>query len=315
MRLCTYVEGERRRLGLLRGDVVIDLFASEAREDFTNMSAFIRGGDAALDAAASIAKSPSARVCRSAKNTRLAAPILPSTILCAGSNYHAHNAEKANAPLSGKEPEFFVKTSDSVIGPNEGIVHDPVLTQKLDCETELAIVIGRAGRHIAVEDALAHVFGYTIANDVTARDRQVRRTPEGTVFYELGRGKAFDGSLPLGPVITTADAIPDPQALHLTTRINGELRQSASTSEMIWTCADLIHFFSINFTLQPGMVILTGTPAGTAWSVDKELGGQWHPADGLVPATRYCLPGDVVESEIEEIGVLSNPVVAPDVRT
>lgn len=312
MKLCTFIEGGRRRLGLESGNLLVDLFAAEAREDFTSMSAFIRGGDAALEAAAAIALAPAADVCRSLDDVRLAAPILPSTVLCAGSNYRAHNAEKANAPLSGKEPEFFLKTSDCVIGPGEGIVHDLILTGKLDCETELAVVIGREGRHIPVEDALSHVFGYTVANDVTARDRQVRRTPDGTVFYELGRGKAFDGSLPLGPVIATTDTLPDPQALRLRTRINGELRQSASTSDMIWTCAELIHFFSINFTLRPGMVILTGTPAGTAWSVDKELGGNWHPAAGLVAATRYCQAGDTVESEIEGVGILRNPVVAAD---
>ena len=157
---------------------------------------------------------------------------------------------------------------------------------------------------------MEHVFGYTVANDVTARDRQVRRAPEGLTWYELGRGKAFDSSLPLGPVIVTAEEIPDPQALKLSTRINGELRQSASTADMIWNCAELIHFFLINFTLRPGMLILTGTPAGTAWSVDADLGGTWKPEGALVPATRYCLPGDIVESTIDQIGTLKNPVSA-----
>jgi 2-keto-4-pentenoate hydratase/2-oxohepta-3-ene-1,7-dioic acid hydratase in catechol pathway len=241
---------------------------------------------------------------------RLAAPLLPSTLIFAGSNYRAHIKEKQNTPLSGREPEFFLKTADCVVGPNEPIVHDARLTRKLDCETELAVVIGKVGRHIPVERALDHVFGYTIINDVTARDRQVRTTAEGFTWYELGRGKAFDSSAPLGPCITTADEIPDPQALLLSTRINGELRLCSSTAEMIWDCAALIHFFSINFTLKPGMVISTGTPAGTAWSTDSSLGGKWQDVPGLVPATRYCLPGDVVESEIEKIGVLRNPVVA-----
>ena len=244
---------------------------------------------------------------------KLLAPIIPSTILCSGSNYHSHNKEKANAPLSGKEPEFFVKTGDCVIGPNEGIIHDSLLTQKLDSETELAIVIGKPGRHIPVETALDHVFGYTIVNDVTARDRQVRFKPDGSTWYELGRGKAFDSSAPLGPCIVTADQIKDPQVLHLRTRINGELRQSGNTRDMIWSCAELIHFFSINFTLRPGMVIITGTPAGTAWSSDKSLGGNWlPPEDGeekIVPAKGYNLPGDIVESEIEGIGILMNKVI------
>lgn len=244
---------------------------------------------------------------------RLLAPMMPTTILCAGSNYHAHNREKASAPLSGKEPEFFIKTADCVIGPDDEIPYDPVLTRKLDCETELAIVIGKPGRHIPVERALDHVFGYSIVNDVTARDRQVRRKPDGTVFYELGRGKVFDGSAPFGPCITTSDEIGDPQQLRLRTRINGELRQSGHTSDMIWRCAELVHFFSVNLTLRPGMVLITGTPAGTAWSVDEELGGRWNPPeDGepLVKARGYNQPGDLVESEIEGIGTLRVRVAA-----
>ena len=274
------------------------------------MVSLIAGGQGALTAARRICETAPQSARRRRESVTVAAPMLPSTVLCAGSNYRSHNAEKAGAPLSGKEPEFFIKTSDCVIGPNEAIVHDALLTSKLDCETELAVVIGKPGRHISVARALDHVFGYTIANDVTARDRQVRFTADGTVFYELGRGKAFDTSLPLGPVITTAEEIVDPQRLRLSTRINGELRQSASTGEMIWSCADLIHVFSMNFTLRPGMVILTGTPAGTAWSVDPELGGSWQPTQDLVAATRYCRPGDIVESEIEGIGLLRNPVIA-----
>ena len=241
----------------------------------------------------------------------LGRPINPSTVLCAGSNYRAHNAEKKSSPTSGKEPEFFIKTGDCVIGPHDEIIHDPLLTKKLDCETELAIVIGKPGRHITVDNALDHVFGYTVANDVTARDRQVRTNDQGFTWYELGRGKAFDTSLPLGPWISIPGTIPDPQSLILSTKINGELRQRSSTADMIWTCAELIHFFSINFTLKPGMVILTGTPAGTAWSNDPSLGGKWSSNDpDLVPATRYCEPGDVVESSISTIGNIQNSVVS-----
>lgn len=296
MQLCRFETGDGMpRLGRMQAETVTELGPPGG-----DMAALIRAPSGAEGAS------------HPRSSVRLLAPILPSTVLCAGSNYHAHNAEKLNTPLSGKEPEFFLKTADCVIGPGDGIVCDPALTKKLDLETELAIVIGKAGRHISVADALDHVFGYTVSNDATARDRQVRRTPEGFTWYELGRGKAFDTSLPLGPVIVTAEALPDPQTLTLRTRINGELRQQASTADMIWTCAELIHFFSINFTLRPGMVILTGTPAGTAWSTDPELGGHWTPAEGLTAATRYCLPGDTVESEIAEIGVLQNRVVAPE---
>jgi 2-keto-4-pentenoate hydratase/2-oxohepta-3-ene-1,7-dioic acid hydratase in catechol pathway len=293
-------ENNNARIGVLANERVAQLDGWGH-----DMAALIREGGAAAGAKAGKEYA--------LDQVHLLAPLIPSTILCSGSNYHSHNREKASAPLSGKEPEFFVKTGDCVVGPGDGIVHDTTLTKKLDSETELAIVIGKAGRHIPVERALEHVFGYTVVNDVTARDRQVRFKPDGSTWYELGRGKVFDSSAPLGPCIVTADEIGDPQRLQLRTRINGELRQSGNTRDMIWSCAELVHFFSINLTLKPGMVIITGTPAGTAWSSDKELGGHWMPPeDGepLVAATRYNLAGDVVESEIEGIGILRNPVVA-----
>ena len=317
MKLLTFSLSGNDRLGFVDNERLVDPLEAldedvPDRAVFRDMVSFIRSGEPGLRLAAEIIAVAPASARLPLSEVRLEAPIRPSTILCSGSNYHAHNAEKAAAPISGREPEFFVKTADCVVGPDAPIVHDERLTKKLDCETELAVVIGKPGRHIAVATALDHVFGYTIVNDVTARDQQVRISPEGFTWYELGRGKAFDSSAPLGPVIVTADEIPDPQALQLSTRINGDLRQSTSTGDMIWSCAELIHFFSVNFTLKPGMVIITGTPAGTSWSVDKDLGGKWTPASGLVAATRYCLPGDVIESEIEKIGILRNPIVAAD---
>jgi len=313
MRIVNFRTGRELRLGLLMGNRILDPLTAERLEPkeaawFSSTVDFIEAGKPALTLATSLLDD-GAGEWREVSEVTLAAPIRPTTMLCAGSNYRAHNQEKANTPLSGVEPEFFVKTADCIIGPGESILHDSLLTTKLDCETELAVVVGRSGRHIPIDKALEHVFGYTIVNDVTARDRQVRRSPGGTVWYDLGRGKAFDTSAPTGPVIVTADEIGDPQSLRLSTRINGELRQSSSTAEMIWSCAEIIHFFSINFTLRPGMVIITGTPAGTAWSNDPELGGHWQPAPGLVPATRYCLPGDVIECEIEKIGILTNRIV------
>jgi 2-keto-4-pentenoate hydratase/2-oxohepta-3-ene-1,7-dioic acid hydratase in catechol pathway len=309
MKLVTFVKSGEERLGLLAGDTVIDpLLGGNHPPVFANALAFINSGTAGINAAKAILANPPKGAATPLKDVKLAAPIRPATILCSGSNYRDHNAEKANTPISGKEPEFFVKTADCVVGPDEPIAFDERFSRKIDCETELAIVIGKPGRFIEAARALDHVFGYTIVNDVTARDRQVRRTPEGMTWYELGSGKAFDSGAPLGPCIVTADEIPDPQNLKVMSRINGELRQSSNTSNMIWTCAELIHFFSRNFTLKPGMVIITGTPAGTAWSADKELGGKGVTQPGLVPATRYCLPGDMVECEVEKIGILRNPI-------
>lgn len=315
MRLVTFARDGVERVGLVDNGWVVDaaaVVADAGKGWFGDMISFIKGGEGAREAAKRALKSSPASARFRREDVEIMAPMRPSTILCSGSNYRDHNAEKANTAISGKEPEFFIKTADCVVGPGQPIVYDPQLSKKIDCETELAIVIGKPGRHIPAASALEHVFGYTIVNDVTARDRQVRKTPEGSVWYDLGRGKSFDTSAPLGPEIVTADEIGDPQSLDLRTRINGDLRQSSNTRNMIWTCADLIHFFSLSFTLRPGMVIITGTPSGTAWSMDKELGGTWGGQPGLVPATRYCEPGDVVESEIEKIGVLRNAIVHVD---
>ena len=301
-------------VGIMSKDGIVDpLLAesglgSEERSWFASTTALIGSGERGAALARRLLDNPSPKSRHRLEDVRLAAPMVPSTILCAGSNYLEHNAEKAGSPASGKEPEFFIKTSDCLAGPGDAIIHDPLVTSKLDCETELAIVIGKPGRHIPANRALEHVYGYTVFNDVTARDRQVRKADNGTIWYDLGRGKSFDTSACMGPWIVTADEIGDPQRLDVSTRINGELRQSANTANMIWNCAALIHFFSVNFTLRPGMVISTGTPAGTAWSSDKELGGKWNARPGLVAATRYCLPGDKIESTIDRIGTLNNVV-------
>ena len=302
----------RRRTGVLVSDRVLDLAPmsadSASHGRFDDLPSLMQSGSDGIAVLHRLVAGPAGQAWTSVADVRLLAPILPTTILCSGSNYHAHNREKAGSPDGGKNPEFFIKTADCVIGSGEQIPYDPEVTRKMDCETELAIVIGKAGRNIPVADALGHVFGYTIVNDVTARDRQVRRTAKGDVWYDLARGKVFDGSAPLGPCIVTADEIQDPQDLTIETRINGELRQAASTSDMIWSCAELIHNFSNQLTLRPGMVIITGSPAGTAWSNDPELGGQFTPQAGIVAATRYCQPGDVVESWISGIGILRNSV-------
>lgn len=306
MRIVNIQVSGQRRLGFLDGNDVVDALAAGGNADiFGSTTALVAAGDAGKAAAAALVASGKGR--SPAASAKLLAPMLPSTILCSGSNYRDHNKEKANTEISGKEPEFFIKTSDCVVGPGDTIVLDEALTKKLDGETELAVVIGKPGRHIPAEKGLEHVWGYTIINDVTARDRQVRMR-DGFTWYELGRGKAFDSSAPMGPCIVTSDEIPDPQALRVRTRVNGEPRQDGNTSEMIWTVAQLVHFFSVNFTLRPGMMIITGTPAGTAWSTDKELGGKWQPTPGLVPAKGYLQRGDRFESEIEKIGVLANVI-------
>lgn len=244
-------------------------------------------------------------------DVKLLAPLIPGLILASGGNYKDHRDEKNEAPLAGKEPEYFFKTPRSVVGPDDFLERDPRVTSKLDYEVELAVVIGKRGRHIAPERALEHVFGYTILNDVTARERQVRFREDGSYFYEAGSSKNFDTSTPMGPYILTADELPNPQTLSLKTYVNEELRQNNNTSNMIFSAAHLVHFFSTFLTMYPGYTIATGTPGGTAWGGDKELGGKPYTRNDVVRAKGYLQVGDVVRCEVEKLGVLRNTVCGP----
>lgn len=317
MRLVRYERNGSIRLGAVDGDSVVDLLdaASPATDPhmlaaFADMTRLIGQGEEGLQGvkAALAASRENAASRTPLAQARLKAPIEPSLILCSGENYWDHREEKPE--VSRKDPEFFLKTPLGVIGPDDDIRRDERVTKKLDYETELLIVIGKEGRHIAAANALEHVYGYSILNDVTARDRQVTLRPDGSSVYNLGPGKNFDTCAPMGPWIVTADEIGEPQDLALTTLVNGELRQSNTTNRMIWTCAQLIEFFSTFVTLQPGVVISTGTPGGTAWGTDPELGGKKPMRKDVVSATGYLQPGDEVICEIQNIGQLRNRVVA-----
>ena len=317
MKLVRYDRNGAVRLGALDGGHVIDLLdacpvgtKTELLSALSDMARLIAAGESGLDVVrAALANSRKTEVGRTpAGKVKLAAPLIPTLLLCSGENYWDHRDEKPE--VTRKDPEFFIKTALGVIGPDDDIVRDERVTKKLDYETELAIVIGKPGRHIPVERALEHVFGYTIVNDVTARDRQVTLRADGSSVYNLGPGKNFDTCAPIGPAIVTADAIPDAQNLELKTRVNDELRQNNSTAKMIWTCAQLIAFFSTFVTLKPGVVISTGTPGGTAWGTDPELGGKKPMRKDVVAPQGYLQAGDVVICEIECIGQLRNRVVA-----
>lgn len=216
----------------------------------------------------------------------LLAPLIPGKIVAIGLNYMDHIRE------SGLErptrPLVFAKFPSSVIGSEAPIVIDEKLTERADWEVELAVIIGRTARDVQPELALEFVAGYTVANDVSARDVQFG---DG----QWVRGKSFDTFCPLGPWIVTPEEIPDPQSLRLSTRVNGEIRQDSTTAEMVFGVRELIAFCSRSFTLDPGDAILTGTP----WGVGEFM----QPPQSLHPA-------DVVECEIERIGVLRNGVVA-----
>jgi 2-keto-4-pentenoate hydratase/2-oxohepta-3-ene-1,7-dioic acid hydratase in catechol pathway len=250
-----------------------------AVEDGAGLLELIVGGPEAIAAAVEGRGRPLA-------DAEYAAPLRPGKIVCIGLNYLDHIREsKAERPTV---PLIFAKFPSSVIGPGEPIPVDAALTERVDWEVELAAVIGRRLRHVTVDEALAGVFGYTVANDVSARDLQFS---DG----QWVRAKSLDGFCPLGPVIVTADELGDPQRLGLRTIVNGEAMQDSSTAEMLFGVAELIEFCSRSFTLEPGDLVLTGTP--------------WGCGEFMEPR-RSLRPGDEVETWIEGIGSLRNPVIA-----
>jgi 2-keto-4-pentenoate hydratase/2-oxohepta-3-ene-1,7-dioic acid hydratase in catechol pathway len=239
---------------------------------------------------------------------RLDAPLRPHVVFCLGQNYRDHLDEKG--PVTVTEPEFFLKAGQTVSAPDAPCVLEPKVTNKLDYETELGVVIGRTARQVSPEQALGFVAGYLVVNDLTARDRQVVRHEDGTVTFALGPAKNFDGATRMGPWLTTAADVRDPQRLSLRTTVNGQLRQLNSTASMIFPVAELISFLSRLLTLRPGTVISTGTPGGTGWGTDAAIGGTGRVPQGCVPA-RYLAAGDEVTGTIEHVGVCSFTVCAP----
>jgi 2-keto-4-pentenoate hydratase/2-oxohepta-3-ene-1,7-dioic acid hydratase in catechol pathway len=254
MRLCRYDAGDGPRHGIVEDGFVTDRTDSSLRHVLEEI--------------------------------RLLAPVLPRNYLAIGLNYADHIAESGmQAP---EFPVFFNKQVTCVVGPGAD-VHMPRVSTLLDYEGELALVIGRRCRHVPVESAHEVIAGYTIANDVTVRDWQLR-TPTMTI------GKSFDTHGPLGPWMVTPDELGDPHDLTIKTYVNDELRQDGSTGEMIYDCYQQVAHLSEAFTLEPGDVIATGTPAG--------IGAVRQPfPDGLLKV------GDVVRIEIDGIGTLSNTVV------
>ena len=218
----------------------------------------------------------------------LLAPVVPAAILCIGLNYRRH-AEEMGAKTP-KYPVLFLKNTSALLDPGDPIrIPKRLLSTQVDYEGELAIVIGKTCRNATQENALEHVLGFTVANDVSARDWQ-----KDWGGSQWSRGKSFDTFSPMGPWLVTRDEITDPNALRITTRVNGEILQDSNTADMIFDVPALIEFLSGDTTLPVGTVILTGTPEGVGL--------------GRTPP-RWLQPGDVVSVEIEKIGKLENGVV------
>ncbi len=287
MRLITYLHNGERRLGALAGENVVDLAAAQAARGgavITDLRGLIEAGPQTWARLASdLAAADLAPFTRPPAGLKLAAPVQPSKIIAIGQNYFDHVAEQ-NAKMP-ERPIVFAKFPTTIIGQGDEIRWEPALSDNIDWEAELAMVIGRTARRVQAEHAYDHVFGYTVANDVTARDLQ---KSDG----QWVRAKSFDTFCPLGPWIVTADEIPQPHGLPIRTWVNGELMQNSHTDQLIFRIPELIEFLSRAFTLLPGDVILTGTPPG--------VGAFRNPP-------RFLHDGDVVTVEVEGIGRLTNP--------
>jgi 2,4-didehydro-3-deoxy-L-rhamnonate hydrolase len=266
MRWLRFESGGRARLGYVRGTEVQPVVAETLQD--------VIAGRGTGDAGAPLGIA----------GIRPLAPLRPGKILCIGLNYMDHCREQHLEPPD--RPTLFAKFPTSVIGPGEPIRWPADFSAQVDYEAELAVVIGKPASRVAEADALDHVFGYTTANDVTARD--VQRGDKQWI-----RGKAADTFCPLGPAVVTRDEVPDPQALAIGCRVNGETRQASSTREMIFPVRAIVAFISRAITLEPGDVILTGTPDGVGVFRNPKV---------------FLQPGDRVEVEIADFGVLANPV-------
>lgn len=282
MRLVSFHQNGRVEAGALHENGVFPI----GRIGFEDALSFISAGEKALRELENTLHGSARAELLPLKSIRLAAPIpKPPKILCVGLNYRDHAIEsKMEIPAV---PTIFAKYANAVIGPGEPIVLSAA-TQKPDYEAEFAVVIGKRAKNVRAEDWLDCVFGYTIVNDVSARDVQLA-TSQWTL------GKSFDTFAPIGPHIVTSDEVPDPHALDIHLNIGGETLQHSNTRELIFKVPDLIQYLSSMLTLEPGDVISTGTPAGVGL--------------GRTPK-RWLRPGEEVVIEIENIGTLRNPVVA-----
>ncbi|MBI3978362.1 MAG: fumarylacetoacetate hydrolase family protein [Chloroflexi bacterium] len=310
MRLLTFQAGGERRLGVEIEDQVVDVAAaygalpSWARRDDvpalpSDLLALLQAGEPAMAAARQLA-AVAAESLAAGKGlagdgrpavypiaaVRILAPIQrPGKIICIGLNYRDHALETGQ-PIP-EVPVIFAKFANTIVGPGEPVIL-PAASNRLDYEVELAVVIGKAGRRIPVESGYEHVAGYTILNDVSARDHQFETT-------QWIRGKTADTFAPTGPYLVTPDEAPGLPELDVRLWVNGELRQSSNTRQLIFSVPHLISFLSQTITLEPGDVISTGTPSGVGHARKPPV---------------YLKPGDVMRLEIEKLGVLENPCIA-----
>jgi 2-keto-4-pentenoate hydratase/2-oxohepta-3-ene-1,7-dioic acid hydratase in catechol pathway len=287
MKLMMFRAGGDRKLGALRPDgedQVVEL------SGFADMTALIDAGDDGL-AQVRLALSSSHSKSHLLADVELLAPLAEprGNVIAIGRNYQKHAEETVRAGHEPNPPTIFTKAITSLTEPFADIVLDPSISDKLDWEVELAILIGKGGANIKRARAMEHVLGYTVLNDVSARDIQ---SNWGGQYF---KGKSLDRSSPTGPWVVTRDEIEDPQALELVLRINGTVKQQGNTSDMIYPVDAIIEWVSIGMTLLPGSIIATGTPDGVGFARTPP---------------EFLQPGDVMETEVQGIGVLRNRIVS-----
>jgi 2-keto-4-pentenoate hydratase/2-oxohepta-3-ene-1,7-dioic acid hydratase in catechol pathway len=300
MKFVTFRHNTRIAPGVLHGEHhIVDLGGAEAalmNIPGQSLAAVIAGGAPTLAAVRELLAAPPIGILLTLDEVELVAPIPrpAKNVFCVGRNYVDHVKEGVSAGFAGaglpQVPQFFTKPPTAVIGPGAAIRIGPQLTAELDYEIELGVIIGTGGRDISPAAAFDHVFGYTIINDVSARDLQ---RSHGQWF----KGKALDCSCPIGPWIVTRDEIPSVEELSLTLTVNGETRQHARCSQMIFDIPTLIASLSAGLTLEAADIIATGTPAGVGFSFKPP---------------RFLNDGDVVVARIDGLGQLINPVERRD---
>ncbi|GBF12344.1 fumarylacetoacetate hydrolase family protein [Tepidibacillus infernus] len=301
MRFVTFQLGQETKLGVVNEEVteVIDLQRAQSAKEVkllpTSMIEAITLGDSFIKDVNELLEWVELQENRNwvyqlnSEEVTLLAPIPrpPKNIFCLGKNYAAHALEMGSADEIPKHPMVFTKAATSVNGPFADIWNHSDITSALDYEGELAVVIGKKGSKISKEEAFDYVFGYTMINDITARDLQKRHK-------QFFLGKSLDTACPMGPFIAYKSLIIDPNNLHIETRVNGEVRQSANTEQLIFDIPTIISTISQGTTLEPGDVIATGTPAGVG--------------EGFTPP-RYLKANDIVEIHVEGLGWLRNKII------
>lgn len=296
-RLLSYADGRGRPAGMLVGDKVYDVGAEfkAAGVDIPAGTSYglLQRWDESRAALEKAADAPATEG-KNLGDVKLLAPFPhPGTIYCAGANYYDHYTEFSGKQLdrTDLEPLFFLKAHSSIVGPHDDVKVSADYSQKYDWEVEIAMVIGKEGRKVSMDDALSHVAGYMIMNDLSARDRGNREDwPFGMDWF---RHKSFMDSAPMGPWMTPASEIPDPQNLWMKTEVSGTIRQDSSSTDMVFDCRELIVSLSDQITLKPGDIIATGTCAGVGT------------AHGV-----FLKPGDTVKQSVEGLGEITNKIVA-----